>query len=175
MNKFLLAVILIFNANLVAADGINTFHRLVVLNDEQEIFVVRIKEPGFWVTPGWYQDGQTGIGKGLINLASDYGLSIANPELKGVFSLQGEDGKIFSLRNVYVAKLTGYQPVMPDIIDAVSWLKLDKATALITFPHINMMLQQVIENPEQIWAGRIQRYKDGEQFKAKLVEPFYPL
>jgi len=175
MKTTLMIIVLFLSTSVWAASDVSSFHRLIVLNDKDEILLVQIKDVGFWVTPGWYQDEKQNIQTGLKNLAEDYGLVITPPKLKGMFSLKGQDNKIYSIRNVYVARAKAYQKTYPAIISDARWLPLEQATELMTFPHINFMLEQVINRPDKLWGGTIQRYKEKEAFKAKIVEPFYIL
>lgn len=174
--KSLLALLLIaFTPFSFAKADISTFHRLVVLNDQQEILMVKIKDVDFWVTPGWYQDDDTDIQQGLQQLAADHGIRIDTPKLSGIFTLRGADNKIFSLRNLYVAHAQEMELTLPDNIAEARWEPLPKALKLMTFPHINLMLAHTLKHPNQVWSGSIQRFKENQDFKAKVVTPFYPL
>ncbi len=63
----------------------------------------------------------------------------------------------------------------PENIEEIRWLPLAEAMRLITFPHINILLKQIVDNPEVVWGGTILRYKEGKEFKAKILNGFYPL
>ncbi|PHV04072.1 hypothetical protein CSQ96_27910 [Janthinobacterium sp. BJB412] len=60
----------------------STFHRLLLLNEKNELMVVKIKNSNRWVTPGWYQDDRLTIAQGLDELAAGYGVKIATPKLR---------------------------------------------------------------------------------------------
>ena len=175
MKKILIIIACLVSTSVWSKSDVSSFHRLIVLNENDEILMIKIKDADFWVTPGLYQDQQSSVKEGLNILAANYGLTISSPKLRGMFSLAGGDNKIFSLRNMFVARVNSYQPKAPEIISDVRWLPIDKAMQLMTFPHINLMLEKMFKAPDKVWAGGIARYKENGEFKAKIVEPFYSL
>ena len=59
------------------------FHRLLLLNDKQELLVVKIKNTDFWVTPGLYATSDEPTEQKLHEQAAEYGLSLSELDLKG--------------------------------------------------------------------------------------------
>lgn len=56
--KKIIVVILIFlfhSVNAQVEKAIAIFHRLLILNSQNELMVVNIENTDFWVTPGLYQ------------------------------------------------------------------------------------------------------------------------
>jgi hypothetical protein len=45
----------------------------------------------------------------------------------------------------------------------------------ITFPHINLMIKQIITKPDEVWGGTLLQFKKNENWKTKILEEFYTL
>ena len=139
--------------------------------------VVKIENTDFWVTPGLYQNNRQFIKQGLDSIANSYGIKISTPELKGVFTLKREVNQksSISIRNVFRVELISGTLKNPVGVEEIKWLSIDEALKQITFPHINHMIKQVVQNPEILWGGSILQYKEGDKFKSKILEEFYPM
>ncbi|UQD56915.1 NUDIX hydrolase [Flavobacterium sp. K5-23] len=155
---------------------IAVFNRLLILNSENELLVVKIQNTDTWVTPGFYQTKQT-IRQGLDSIATTYGLKIEVPELKGIFHLKRDiNGELSnSIRNIYTAKTKDRELKMPKGIDNAKWLPINKAVELITFPHINIQIGQIMNNPDKIWGGSLSQFKENGNWKTKILQEFYVL
>ena len=155
---------------------ISVFNRLLILNSENELLVVKIENADMWVTPGFYQTKQT-IRQGLDSIPSTYGLKIEMPELKGIFLLKRDiNGELStSTRNIYTAKTKDRELKKPKGIEDAKWLPVNKAVEQITFPHINAMIEQIMNNPKKVWGGYLSQFKDNGQWKTKIVQDFYVL
>ena len=155
---------------------ISVFNRLLILNSKNELLVVKIENADMWVTPGFYQTKQT-IRQGLDSIASTYGLKIEMPELKGIFLLKRDiNGELStSTRNIYTAKTKDRELKKPKGIEDAKWLPVNKAVEQITFPHINAMIEQIMNNPKKVWGGYLSQFKDNGQWKTKIVQDFYVL
>ena len=175
MRFVLLALFTLFSSLVFAKDDISTFHRLLILNEKNELLMAKIEDKDFWVTPGWYQDKELTVPHGSNKLASDFGLTVSSPKLKGVFTLKNQEGEIFSIRNFYVVKVESGKLQTPKMIDKVEWMAIDDALEKLTFPHIRILSQQIFDHPNQVWGGSIRRFKSGDEYKAKLEGGFYPL
>ncbi|MDO1512252.1 hypothetical protein Q2T41_06245 [Maribacter confluentis] len=153
------------------------FHRLIIVNSENELMVVKIENADFWVTPGIYQTKELSIKKGLDSIASTYGITLENIKLNGVFilkrALNGE--KSTSIRNVYTAKSKEGIVKKPNGIEEIKWLTLNEAIEQITFPHISTMIKKIMIRPNEVWGGTILQYKENENWKSKILEEFYTL
>ncbi len=152
----------------------STFHRLLVFNSQSELMVVKVKNSDRWVTPGWYQDGKLSIRQGLDALAGTYGVTIENPVLRGVFTLQDGQGEL-STRLIYNTKITGGTLKSPEIIDEIRWLPVPEAIDVITFPHITAQIAQIVRRPDTVWGGFQRMRQDGDKQAVEIIEPFYPL
>lgn len=179
MNKMILILIFSF-FQLISAQSendISTFHRLLILNSNNELMVVKIQDANFWVTPGFYQNSNQTIKQGLDSIASTYGLKTESPQLKGIFLLQREVNGMesTSVRNIYIMKVKERQLKKPTGISEIKWLSPTKAIEIISFPHINAMIEQIVKYPNQVWGGTLLQYKQNDTWKAKVIEAFYPL
>ena len=168
------------------------FNRLVVLDADCRVLLVRVAEAGVWVTPGYYQAGAEPTRECLRELAQSYGLEISAPELRGTFWLQRElprDSSV-SLRKVFGARLVSGRDSpassgdsaspgalrsigvdLPEGIDSLAWLSPTEAVAQLSFPHIGVMLERVATSPDTLWGGSLAQRQGG----AAVVEPYYPL
>lgn len=151
------------------------FHRLLIFNSKQELMVVKVKNSEFWVTPGIYQNNHQLIREGLDSLASTYGITITRPTLRGIFTLKSELDSSISIRNIFVSQMNGGIIKNPEIIEEVRWLPVNKAMEIITFPHINLIINQVTQYPNDVWGGSLSMYKEGKEYKSRILEKFYPL
>jgi len=153
------------------------FHRLVILNSEYELMVVKIENTDFWVTPGLYQTNELSIKKGLDSIALTYGIKIEDIKLNGVFILKRElnGEKSTSIRNIYTAKRKEGIIKNPNGIEKIKWLSVHKAMEQITFPHINAMIEKIMTKPNEVWGGTLLQYKENEDWKSKIIENFYTL
>lgn len=157
------------------APKISTFHRLLIVNESNEVMAVKIKNSERWVTPGWYQDDHSSIKTGLETLAGTYGLSITTPVLRGVFTLKGPKENELSTRLIYVVKIKGGQLKSPDAIGEIRWLNLQQVGEIITFPHISTQIRQIMSYPDDVWGGtQIMTHENGI-FGVKFVEDFYSI
>jgi len=177
MNKLLLLVICLLAFPLFAQESetIPEFHRLLVFNDENQLMVVKIKNTNFWVTPGVYNTNKALTNNNLHKLAAEYGITITSPDLRGVFTLQNKKTNKSSNRHFFNVKVNGGNIEKPESIEEIKWLSLNEAMQLITFPHINMLLNQTANYPKVVWGGTILRYKEGDILKSKMVKVFFPL
>lgn len=173
---FIIAVTLLANNLFGQTDAeIKIFHRLVVLDAEDNIMVVKVENANVWVTPGFYQTQDQTIQNGLKNLASSYGIEFSQANLNGVFLLQRDiNGKrSTSLRNVYTVRHTSGTIEKPTGIDEVRWVSVDEATELITFPHISVMVQAIMDQPARVRGGTLRQFKEDDRWQVEIIEAFY--
>lgn len=177
MSRVLLLIITFLTLPLFAQenDKVSEFHRLLIFNAENQLMVVKIKGTDFWVTPGLYSQNKALADENLHKLAAEYGLTVTKPSLQGVFALKNKKTKVDSNRYFFNVKVSSGESKAPQNIEEIKWLPLSEAMKLITFPHINMLLKQIGDNPGTIWGGTILRYKEGSKLKAKMIKDFYPL
>ncbi len=179
MNKLvvILFTLLLQSVSAQVENDVSIFHRLLIVNSNDELMVVKIANTDFWVTPGLYQTENMTIRKGLDSIAATYGVEIERPKLNGVFLLKRDlNGKrSTSLRNVYRVKTKSVTPKTPNGIEEIRWLSTEEAMELITFPHINAMVDKIMNSPNEIWCGTLLQFKENEVWRAKILEEFYSL
>ncbi|MET1255914.1 hypothetical protein [Aliikangiella maris] len=176
-GKLLILIIGIFLFPLPSqsAEKISTFHRLLIFNSKSELMVVKIKDTDFWITPSWYQDNTQLINEGMQHLAAEYGLTISQPVLREIFTVKNQHDNSLSLRHFFSVNSDGKLVKKPEIIEEVRWLAVKDAVKLITFPYINILINQVVDHPDIVWGGSILRFKEGDEHKIKIIESLYPL
>ena len=103
MKKIILILFIAFTTISVNAQEskVTTFHRMLILNKENKLMVVKIKNKDFWVTPGLYQNSKQTIKQGIDSVASTYGIKVYNLKLRGVYGLKNSTQNYFSTRNVF--------------------------------------------------------------------------
>lgn len=160
---------------------ISIFHRLIIYNASNEIMLVNIKNTEVWVTPGFYQDNAQFIKEGLHAIAATYGMEIADPELKGMFSMRRAkgDGTEMLIRNIYHCNYKSGEIHFPENqsfeIGEIKWLPIQEAIALISFESIGMFMKQTHEHPDKVWGGSITALRENGKLSYKIEEEFYPL
>lgn len=174
MKKLLLLIGFLYTQAICAQEAPKsiTFHRLLLLNEKNELMVVKIKNSNRWVTPGWYQDDRSTVTEGLDELAASYGVKITTPALRGVFTLKGSQ---VSTRLVYTTRIKSGELKAPDLIDEIKWLPIPKAVETITFPHIRTQITQISSYPDVVWGGAQTMFLENGVYGSKIVENFYPL
>ena len=179
MKKVIVVILIILfqSVNAQVEKDISIFHRLLLLNSQNELMVVKIENTDFWVTPGLYQTKKQTLKTGLDSIAATYGIEIKQLKLNGTFLLKRElNGKTTtSLRNVYTAKIKNSNIKKPDGIEEIQWLPMKDALEKITFPHINLMIKQLMTAPDKVWGGTLLQYKENDTWKTKIIEEFYTL
>lgn len=175
MNIFIYIIFLSLSLFSQEQSTFTIFNRLVLLNENEEIMLVKIKNVDFWVTPGVYQNKTQSQKEAFDEMIKSYGIQITDPKLHGTFNLHFKASDNVSVRNVYLAYMTSGTITLPEIIDEITWLPLDEALKKLSFPHISLKLEQVLKNKESIWAGSIIRYKENDAFKADILKAFYKI
>ena len=151
------------------------FHRLLILNDQDEIMLVKFKDKDIWVTPGIYQDKKQSVKDAFQDLMNSYGIQTTAPKFHASFDLHFKDSDNVAIRTIYTVKMKSGKIKMPDIIDEIQWLPLEKAIQKMTFPHISLMMEQVLKYKNSIWSGSVIRFKEGDVNKAEVFEAFYKI
>ena len=179
MKKIIVVILIVLcqSATAQVETDVSIFHRLLLLNSQNELMVVKIEKANFWVTPGLYQTKKQTLKNGLDSIASTYGIEIKELKLNGTFLLKRDlNGKTTtSMRNVFTAKIKNSNIKKPDGIEEIQWLPVDKALEKITFPHINLMIKQLMTKPDKVWGGTLLQYKTNNAWKTKIIEEFYTL
>jgi hypothetical protein len=183
MNKLFTLLLIAFSGVCFAQANHDTsvFHRLVIYNDANEIMVVKLKDTDIWVTPGFYQDSTRFIKAGLHDIAATYGMTISDPELKGIFSMRREVGESTEMlmRNIYSCKHLSGEVRFPEnqsfTIGEIKWLPLQEALPLIPFESVRLFIKQIHDNPNAVWGGSIGAKRVDNEWKYETKEAFYPL
>lgn len=175
MKNILIISICLLVHPLFAQETVSTFHRLLIFNASEELMVVKIKNTDFWVTPGLYSKNINDTDNELYKLAAEYGLTVSKPDLRGSFVLKNNTSDAIYNRHFFNVKVTGGDIQLPANIEEIKWLPINTAMQVITFPHINMLLKQIVDYPTKIWSGTVLRYKEDNQLKARMTTDFFPI
>lgn len=175
MKKILLVLFIAFMSVSVKAQEseVTTFHRMLILNKENKLLVVKIKNKDIWVTPGLYQNSKQTIKQGIDSIASTYGIKVFDVSLRGMYGLKTPSKNYYSTRNIFVMKTDSKDLLLPEIIGEVLWLDIDEAVKRISFPHINDFIKDVFMFPNAIRLGTIERVKSNGKLISNISEQFY--
>ena len=175
MKKLLLILFIAFTTISVKAQEskVTTFHRMLILNKENKLMVVKIKNKDFWVTPGLYQNSKQTIKQGIDSIASTYGIKVYNMKLRGVYCLKNPTQNYFSTRNVFVMEADANEIILPDIIGEILWLDINEAVKKINIPHINDFIKDIYKHPNSLRSGTVERFEKNGKLASKISETFY--
>ena len=175
MKKILLVLSIAFISISTKAQEskITTFHRMLILNKENKLLVVKFNNRELWVTPGLYQNGKQTIKQGIDSIAATYGMRIYDMQLRGVYGLKNTSQKYYSTRNMFIMKTDTKHVKLPKIIGKVKWLSLNEANKLISFPYINDFIKDVFMHPKNVRSGAIERFISKGKQASRILENFY--
>jgi len=175
IKKMLLVLLIIFISISVKAQEskVTIFHRMLILNKENKLLVVKIKNKDIWVTPGLYQNSKQTIKQGVDSIASTYGIKVFDVSLRGMYGLTTLSKNYYSTRNIFVMKTDSIDVLLPEIIGEALWLDVNEAIKRISFPHINDFIKDVFMFPNDIRFGTIERVESNGKFISKKSEEFY--
>lgn len=177
MKKILVVLFVVFICISVKAQEskVTTFHRMLILNKENKLLVVKIKNKDIWVTPGLYQNSKQTIKQGIDSIASTYGITVFDVALRGMYGLKTPSENDYSTRNIFVMKTDATNMILPEIIGEVLWLDMNEAVKRISFWHINHFIKDVFRFPNAIRFGTIERVLNNGKLISKVSEIFYSL
>ncbi|WP_452227337.1 hypothetical protein [Lacinutrix cladophorae] len=175
MKKALLVLSLAFICITVKAQEskVTTFHRMLILNKENKLLVVKIKNKDIWVTPGLYQNSKQTINQGIDSIASTYGIKVFDIKLRGMYGLKTRSKNHYSTRNIFVMKTDAIDVLLPEIIEEVLWLDINEAVKRISFSHISDFINDVFMFPNAIRYGTMERGDNHGNYESKISERFY--
>ncbi|WP_146106863.1 hypothetical protein [Polaribacter porphyrae] len=152
---------------------VTTFHRMLILNEKNELLVVKIKNQNIWVTPGLYQNTKQSIQEGMDSIAKTYGIKVSNIELRGIYGVKAPSKNYFSTRNLFVMKTKSKHSKLPEIIDKAEWVSIKESEKFINIPYVNWFIQDVFHNPKTIRFGTVEKQLIEGKLTSKIVEQFY--
>ena len=152
---------------------ITTFHRMLILNEKNEMLVVKIKDKKVWVTPGLYQNTKQSIKQGIDSIASTYGMKVFDIELKAIYGVKNPSKKYYSTRNIFVMKTKSIHSKLPVILDKAEWISIEESEKFINIPYVNWFIQDVFKNPNVTRFGTVEKQLIEGKLTPKIVEEFY--
>jgi len=148
-------------------------HRLIILNDNNEMLMCR--EQHVWATPSFVYKDRQYVKEGLDSLATAYGITIKNAELRGQFSYKYDYHPHATLRHYYVARYVNGEVKVPEKMEEAKWVSIPEAIELNTVTAIKEITQQIIAFPEAVWGASFLVSHVGDEHPTSRVEAFYPL
>ncbi|MBT8237560.1 MAG: NUDIX hydrolase [Croceitalea sp.] len=110
----------------------NDVQRLIIINESNEVLMEH-NEDG-WMTPALIRHQNQSVQEGLDSLANTYGLKIAPPSLRGLYTFEFTSREKTSINSHYkVAHVSGDLSVPADKLDA-KWVSMAEAKRLMNLP-----------------------------------------
>lgn len=150
-----------------------TVERLIILNDNNEIFMGR--EQDVWGAPSFPFNERQYVKESIDSLANAYGITISPPELRGYFGFKYEYHPYATRRAFYVAKYEGGTPKIAAPAEEIRWMPLDEVIDNSIVDAWKEIFPKIINYPETVWGASFEVYRDGEEHRTRTVEDFYPL
>lgn len=157
-----------------------TIQRLIIFNDNGDMLLQKHKNG--WMTPALRHNTETTINEGLDKLASDFGLSIATPQLRGIVMYFHSDNKKPSFRQHYSCQLKSGTLKTPESMLDAKWFSpqiaiqkmLNPETKIVTA--VGETTKHILNHPNSIWGGAYLLVKEeGKKTKSQIKEAFYPI
>ncbi|WP_117880845.1 nuclear transport factor 2 family protein [Aureibaculum luteum] len=148
--------------------------RLTILNDKNEILIRKTKYG--WMTPAHRFYSKQNINRVLDSMATNYGVTIKDIELAGMFTYKYTFKDKADTRQFYVAKYkSGTIKSIKD--EDLFWLPKDEAIKKLdsTVSSLGLMTNQILEYPNTLWGGSFILDKVDGKLQSKVEEKFYPL
>ncbi|MEO6901781.1 MAG: hypothetical protein ABI315_01345 [Bacteroidia bacterium] len=155
-----------------------TIQRLIIYNQNGEILLE--KQENGWMTPALRHNSKVTTTEGLINLASNFGLTITSPKLAGIFMFISDESAS-SFRQHYISKLVNGELKIPTGKMDAKWFLPQEAIKMMSLPDAKLiyavrdMTDQILKYPEIIWGGTFSLWKENDKTVYKTIENFYPV
>ncbi|GGG12628.1 hypothetical protein GCM10011344_11680 [Dokdonia pacifica] len=180
MKKYIQVVAMLLtiqciNAQSTIDEDVNTtIIRLIILNDNGDILLKK-------ATVGWltidtaFKKRQT-INEVIDSLSIKYGISISQPNLKGVFTHKYAFKNTTYIRQLYVARSTTNELPTNKNVEFI-WAPKEEAIEKLsgTLPAIGEMVNQIIAYPDVVWGGSFLVDRKNGKITSKMTEDFYPI
>ncbi|WP_350291904.1 type 1 glutamine amidotransferase domain-containing protein [uncultured Croceitalea sp.] len=173
--SLMLLIIQFANAQPKIAKAANTsVINLVILNDNGDILVKKASIG--WITIGAFYEKRHTINEVIDSISNRYGVSIAKPNLKGVFTYKFSFNNSLSVRQVYVARSTTNDlPANKNV--EFRWAPKEEAVEKFkaTIPSLGEMVDQIITYPDVVWGGSFLIDRKNGKNNSTITEDFYPI
>tara|TARA_R110002033_G_scaffold49951_4_gene96875 strand:+ start:153 stop:716 length:564 start_codon:yes stop_codon:yes gene_type:complete len=156
-----------------------TIQRLIIFNEKGEVLLQKHKNG--WMTPALRHNTEVTINKGLLALATDFGLEVSIPQLQGIFMYFHSDNKKPSFRQHYSCKLITGELKTPKGALNVNWFSLNEVVKKMLIPDAKIVssvgeaTKQIFDYPNIIWGGSYMLVKGNGKTKSQMIENFYPI
>ena len=154
----------------VKPDGNFSVHRLFIVNDNDEILIT-----DDWFTPSFIHSERQYLTEALDSLATAYGVTIEEPQLRALLSYKYEYHDDATIRCFYVAKYVCGTPKTPEGMTNARWLPIKEVAKRNHVRSIGDGILKIFENPNVVWGGSFMIWHEGELHGSNVVEDFYPL
>ena len=150
-----------------------TIKRLIVSNDKNELIVV--KYGGKWHVPALRYNQSESYQDALYNLAKAMGIEITQPKIAGIFSFTYGYLNQAALRMFYVTNYQSGSLQTKAGWDDIKWVSKSEFLKLKDQNVYDYMASKIIEDGSAVWGGAFHLYKESEEVKYNITEPFYKL
>jgi len=148
--------------------------RLIIINDKNEILMRKTKFG--WMTPAYRFYSKQNIHQVLDSMAANYGITIKNPKLAGLFTYKYTFKEKADTRQLYVAKYKSGTIRFPKD-EEVLWLPKEEAIKKLdsTVSSLSLITNQILKYPNTLWGGSFILSKVDGKLQSKVEENFYSL
>jgi len=153
-----------------------TVIRLTILNENGDVLMK--KSDYGWMTIATFHTQRQNINEVIDSLSNLYGIVIAKPHLRGVFTYKYTFKASADIRQVYEAKYIKGDLESVKGNHNLIWLPKEEAIEKLkeTVPSLGEMTQKTLDFPNAIWGGSflLSRDKD-DKLNSQMTESFHPL
>ncbi len=150
-----------------------TVDRILIVNEKNELLLGR--EQNVWAAPYTTFDKRQFINESIDSISSALGITISEPEFRGYFGFKYEYHPFATRRAFFVAKYLGGEPIITDPTEEFRWMSIEEAidsTIVDAWAHI---YPKIINQPDTVWGGSFEVYREGSDHRTRIIEEFYPL
>lgn len=149
--------------------------KLFIVNNQNEFLLVKWK--GSWELPGAAYGDSTvvkPINAFLDQMAEEFGISIKEKKLTGVFSYYLNERQYPMIFTYYKARLDKKIPNRVNSPENIKWFPIAEGLKAIAYPNSAAILRKMLDRPDTIWGGAFRLYT-AQGWKYETIENFYPV
>ena len=176
---FLLYIVSISCNGQSNADSITTtWTKYLVVNDRQQIMLQYDTYYKAWELEGAGYEGPITLRNLMDSIALNLGFKYDSYKLGGLFTYQKPQRYRVTLKPVYIVHFSSYINGISFTDTAnTKWFNLEDAKKLIPYPTMNLIIDQLMKFPNNVWGGAFEEYNYNKPggTKWRIIEPFYKL
>jgi hypothetical protein len=149
-----------------------SFVKLYVTNDKNQVLLV--KWDGQWEIAGSRYNEPVSVREFTDKIAGDMGITVSDVKLCGLFTQKWQGNANATIMHYYKAKYKGGELKVPAECTDIRWFSFDEAIAVIPYPIMTSMMQQINKHPQKVIGAAFERYRDANNISQhRVIEDFY--